>query len=219
MLIGRSSTVYTDHKPLIQIFHMKNPSPRQQRQISYLSQFDIEVKFISGTDNVVADCFSRVELAALEFESYLSQEALETNPLSDKDLSLFKEKPTARGHIFYDTSIAGCPRPVLGERFRVDAFKAVHSIAHSGSKATYELLRTKVVWPFMRRDVKLWCKACLQCQANKVTRHTKPPILSFPTGSRFDTIHMDIVGPLPPCIGYTYLLTIIDRNSRWPESF
>ena len=29
---------------------------------------------------------------------------------------------------------------------------------------------------------------------------------------------MDIVGPLPPSNGYRYLLTMIDRFSRWPEA-
>ncbi len=29
---------------------------------------------------------------------------------------------------------------------------------------------------------------------------------------------MDLVGPLPPSRGHTYLFTIIDRTSRWPEA-
>ena len=29
---------------------------------------------------------------------------------------------------------------------------------------------------------------------------------------------MDIVGPLPASKGFTYLFTIIDRTSRWPEA-
>jgi len=219
LLVAQSTTLHTDHKPLLHIFEMKNPSPRQQRQISYLSQFDIKLNYIAGADNVVADCFSRIEIGSLEFEPLFSKDTLEENPPSIKDLAVFREKPTARGQIYYDTSFAGCPRPILGERLRSAAFQAVHSIAHPGAKATYELLRTKVVWPYMRRDVKLWCKSCFQCQANKITRHTRPPILTFPTGSRFEIIHMDIVGPLPLCSGYSYLLTIIDRNTRWPEAF
>ena len=35
--------------------------------------------------------------------------------------------------------------------------------------------------------------------------------------SRFEHIHVDIVGPLPSSQGYTYLFTIVDRYSRWPE--
>ena len=35
---------------------------------------------------------------------------------------------------------------------------------------------------------------------------------------RFDHIHVDLVGPLPPSDGFTHLLTIVDRFSRWPEA-
>ena len=30
---------------------------------------------------------------------------------------------------------------------------------------------------------------------------------------------MDLVGPLPPSHGFTYLLTCVDRSTRWPETF
>jgi hypothetical protein len=29
---------------------------------------------------------------------------------------------------------------------------------------------------------------------------------------------MDLVGPFPASKGYTYLFTIMDRTSRWPEA-
>ena len=35
---------------------------------------------------------------------------------------------------------------------------------------------------------------------------------------RFSHIHVDLVGPLPASKGFTYLFTIIDRTSRWPEA-
>ncbi|XP_033225876.1 uncharacterized protein K02A2.6-like [Belonocnema kinseyi] len=53
----------------------------------------------------------------------------------------------------------------------------------------------------------------------KVTRHIvlKPAQILAPE-SRFRHIHMDIVGPLPECEGYKYILTVIDRFSRWTEA-
>ena len=45
------------------------------------------------------------------------------------------------------------------------------------------------------------------------------PLGTFATPDiRFDNIHIDNVGPLPPSNGYTYILTCIDRFTRWPEA-
>ena len=53
----------------------------------------------------------------------------------------------------------------------------------------------------------------------KVHRHTSSPLSSFPVlDVRFDNIHIDIVGPLPLSNNYSYLLTCIDRFTRWPEA-
>jgi len=219
ILIGRKFRIFTDHKPIVHALVMKNPSPRQQRQISYLSQFDMQISFIRGSENIVADCLSRIQISSLDLDPFFSHDTLRNNPPNEKDLSHFSTRPFERNGIFYDLSYPGCPRPVLADDLRFSAFKNIHNVTHSGVASTYNLLRTKVIWPFMRRDVKLWTKNCFSCQSNKINRHVKPPLVTFPTGSRFHTIHMDLVGPLPPSEGYTYLLTIIDRNSRWPEAF
>uniref|UniRef100_A0A1X7SEX4 Integrase catalytic domain-containing protein n=1 Tax=Amphimedon queenslandica TaxID=400682 RepID=A0A1X7SEX4_AMPQE len=36
--------------------------------------------------------------------------------------------------------------------------------------------------------------------------------------SRFDYVHVDIVGSIPPSQGYCYLHTFIDRFTHWPEA-
>lgn len=48
--------------------------------------------------------------------------------------------------------------------------------------------------------------------------HLKPSAITAPDG-RFHHVHIDVVGPLPLCQGYRYLVTCIDRFSRWPEAF
>jgi cleavage and polyadenylation specificity factor subunit 1 len=46
--------------------------------------------------------------------------------------------------------------------------------------------------------------------------HTTAPLLPFSTPEvRFDRVHLDLVGPLPPRKGYSYLFTCI---TRWPEA-
>ena len=55
--------------------------------------------------------------------------------------------------------------------------------------------------------------------SSKIHRHTKAPLARIPEPqSRFDHIHMDLVGPLPPSQGFTHLFTIVDRFTRWPEA-
>jgi cleavage and polyadenylation specificity factor subunit 1 len=71
----------------------------------------------------------------------------------------------------------------------------------------------------MLSDISTWTRACISCQKSKTHRHTKSPIQQFPViDKRFAQVHLDLVGPLPPSEGATYLLTCIDRFTRWPEA-
>jgi transposase InsO family protein len=49
---------------------------------------------------------------------------------------------------------------------------------------------------------------------------TRTPTTNRDTGTPppFAHLHVDLVGPLPPSRSHTYLFTIIDRTSRWPEA-
>uniref|UniRef100_A0A5S6QPR7 Integrase catalytic domain-containing protein n=1 Tax=Trichuris muris TaxID=70415 RepID=A0A5S6QPR7_TRIMR len=79
---------------------------------------------------------------------------------------------------------------------------------------------TRYVWPGIQSDVAQWTRQCLQCQQAKVHRHTRSPPKEFPLPhSRFAHVHVDIVGPLPTADGYKYLLTAVDRFTRWPEAW
>jgi Integrase core domain/RNase H-like domain found in reverse transcriptase len=56
------------------------------------------------------------------------------------------------------------------------------------------------------------------CQRAKVVRHVHlaPERIPMPA-CRFAHVHVDIVGPLPVSQGFTHVLTMIDRSTRWPE--
>lgn len=120
--------------------------------------------------------------------------------------------------IICDTS-TDTNRPFVPATMRRNVFLALHSLSHPGIRATQRLTTSKFVWPNIRKDIKHWTRACISCQRAKVNRHSQAPLAKFTLPSaRFEAIHLDLVGPLPPSRGYTYLLTVIDRFTRWPEA-
>ena len=52
-------------------------------------------------------------------------------------------------------------------------------------------------------------------KTNKVHRHTRTPPGKFNVpDKRFVWSHIDLVGPLPPSCGFTWIMTIIERTTR-----
>ena len=110
-------------------------------------------------------------------------------------------------------------RPLVPEVLRKPLFLALHNISHPGVRGSRRLISARFVWPGLSRDVGVWAKSCLQCQRSKVQSHVKASVPAIPVPSRrFSHVHIDIVGPLPSSQGYSYLLTMIDRTTRWPEA-
>ncbi|GFW76091.1 retrovirus-related Pol polyprotein from transposon opus [Trichonephila clavipes] len=71
MLEARDFAVFTDHKPLTYAFRQKSDkcSPRQIRQLDFISQFTTNIVHIPGSDNITADVLSRV--SAITFPSQI----------------------------------------------------------------------------------------------------------------------------------------------------
>ncbi len=111
-------------------------------------------------------------------------------------------------------------RPVVPPGQRENVFQHVHGLAHAGIRATCRMISSRFVWPGLATDVKAWCKSCTACQRAKVTQQEKTPVIKIPIPTaRFSHIHVDIVGPWPASrAGSRYLLTMIDRSTRWFEA-
>ena len=110
----------------------------------------------------------------------------------------------------------GPARPYIPFAFRKQIFNILHGLGHPGVERTRQMVQAKVVWPNMRGDVSRWARECLHCQQAKVTRHVVPPIGDFEVPNRrFEHVNVDLV-TLPLSNGFRYLLTAVDRLSRWP---
>lgn len=229
MLEGRSFAIVTDHKPLTYAFEQRadKASPRQLRHLDYIGQFTTDIRYIPGRDNVPADVCSRImSISALNpvlltdiAKAQSTCEELKHLVTSKTSHLKFQTIPADDGsNLLCDTS-SGKPRPFIPPEFRRPIFDSIHNLSHPGIAATVNMLRERFCWPSLKRDVALWAKTCIPCQRSKVWRHTSSAIGMYqPAEKRFSHINVDIVGPLPPSDGYRYLLTIIDRFSRWPEA-
>ena len=233
-LEGRQFHVLTDHKPLTFALNTRSDrySPRQARQLDYISQFTSNIRHVQGTDNVVADALSRIETNALlsgqpptvDFAAMADAQAndpqirsLQASPTSTL---IVEAVPLANSPnpLYCDTS-TGTNRPLVPQPWRRTVFNSLHGLSHPGIRATQKLITSRFVWPGINSDIRRWTRSCVQCQRAKIQKHTTTPLSSFPTpDARFDVIHIDLVGPLPPSRGYTYLLTCVDRYTRWPEA-
>ena len=62
IMCGYTTTVQTVHKPLVSVWKKSIVcnSPCLQRLLLRLSQYDVNIEYLKGKDNVVADALSRV---------------------------------------------------------------------------------------------------------------------------------------------------------------
>ena len=230
-LEGRKVTLVTDHKPLVSAATSQHlaKTDRQQRHWSVILEYVSDVVYLRGVDNVVADCLSRPVQAVTADPLDLSYiaEKQKNDPEISQYLERLEEVRQADGTTLLCETSTPLPRPFVPDNCRRTIFDKFHNLSHPGKKAMIKLLTKRYFWPNMKRQIQTWVNECLRCQAAKVHRHTQAPFKTFDKPcSRFEIVHIDIVGPLPPAKrpGRTetaperYLLTCIDRATRWIEA-
>lgn len=230
LLEAREFDLLTDHKPLTYAFKQKpeKATPRQFRQLDFISQFTTSILHIKGKENILADALSRI--SAIEMPSPIDYNEIARVQDTDHELkSLINEPkhglelkkvalPGTDIPLFCDIS-TGNVRPYIPENFRKLVFDSLHKLSHPGIKATSKLVRERFIWPQINSDCTKWAKTCIECQKNKVSKHTRAPLGRFPgQADRFDHVHLDLIGPMPPSEGKSYCLTMVDRCTRWPEA-
>ena len=222
---GRSFTAFTDHKPLTSaIDSATERSPRQTRHLSYISEFTTDLRHVSGKHNVVADALSRIfafDSSGVDFEQ------LATTQATSEEITAYKTAvtglnlesiPYGKSMVLCDTS-TGTPRPVVPREWTRHIFDSIHGLAHTGVRPTQRAVGSRFVWYSMKKDIQRWCQECHACQASKIHRHTRAPLVTpAPPAARFSALHVDLVGPLPVSEGMSYLFTVVDRFTRWPEA-
>ena len=114
------------------------------------------------------------------------------------------------------------PRTVIPSVVKIKIMKTLHEnqlSGHMGQNKTLKKIQERFFWPNMASEVNEFVKSCPKCQIRKPNNpksHGK--LQTFPSKYPFDTVCIDILGPLPETQRCNkYVLVIIDRFTRWPE--
>ena len=89
--------ILTDHKPLIYAINSINTqhSPRQARQLDYISQFTTDIRHIQGSQNLVADALSRIQTNISFPSSTVSLSELAQQQQTDVELQSYLQSPNS----------------------------------------------------------------------------------------------------------------------------
>ena len=197
-----------------------------------LKEFDFTVKYIKGSDNVVADCLSRNDsLKLMESESnydmemyqifeylkFLSfPEGMETRDrkrLLNKANKFFIQD----GELYRRHTKKGPRRVIMNNVERKTLLEYAHdSLGHFGIRSTYEFLDVEYFWPRMYEDVKSYVSNCETC---KKFNFRKEIISKAEVGVErlFERTGIDFDGPLPETKnGFKYIIVASEYLTGWP---
>ena len=156
----------------------------------------------------------------VKFNEIAAEQAVcaETKQLRERMKQSVQQVVVQGQEMWCDTS-TGALRPLVPVSQRRLVFEAVHNLAHPGIRATKRMVASRFIWEGCAKDVTAWCRECQGCNTGKVTVQETTDVHPIPLpAERFQHVHVDLVGPLPTSAeGYTHLLTVVDRTTRWPE--
>jgi hypothetical protein len=170
---------WTDHKPLVTAISCVSApiSPRQQRHLAFISEFNVQMLYLPGLKNVVAVFLSRPNqtttgsVAATsaahpeDFEEMAAKQNLcqVTQRLPGGIFLKLAFRQTGAQCLAGDVS-TGNFRPIVPLQFRKNIFDHFHNVAHPGRLASRCIISSRFVWRGLSSDVTALARGCLACQ-------------------------------------------------------
>jgi len=236
-LLGRSFKVKTDQQSLKFLLEQRVGTISQQKWLSKLLGYDFVIEYKRGKENKVADALSRkfedpltaeeLSLSLISFPIPSWTTELQASYLQDAETSSILEtlqqgKPAPPGYSLQQGLLLRKGRLwiVKGSPFQFQLLGYIHSnptSGHSGYHKTVHRAKLDFYWKGMRNDIKKFVRECDICQVNKhETLHPAGLLQPLPIPSRiWADISMDFIEGLPPSHGYTVILVVIDRLSKY----
>ena len=230
-LHGVSFKVITDHQSLRYLSTQPNLSPRQIRWMEAMAEYDMDIEYQPGKNNVVADALSR--RVDQQVNAVTRSSSSPTNALHDRIRAAYRDDELCRNLL--DNSSERRTDYVLRDgllykdgKLYIPNNKQIKTLimheshdtpiaGHMGADKTVQLVSRQFFWPRLSTDVREYVTSCLSCQSNKASNQ-QPMGLLQPIAvpeKRWDVVTMDLIGPLPKTRnGFDAIFVCVDKLSK-----
>ncbi|KAJ0885707.1 putative nucleotidyltransferase, Ribonuclease H [Helianthus annuus] len=227
-LLGRPFVVKTDHVNLKYLLEQRITTPAQSRWLPKLLGFDYKIEHKSGNLNRGADALSRkpeFHFLGVSHPCSTVWAVIQEEVQSD---SFYSNLPSS-----LPVTVKGNIRERDGVWFRDDAvllssksplLSTVLAMCHSspegghfGFHKTFAKVKHNFWWVGMKEFVKKYIKECHTCQRAKTDSLQPAGLLQpLPVPERvWEDISMDFVEGLPVSNGFTVVMVVVDRLSKY----
>lgn len=120
------------------------------------------------------------------------------------------------GLLYYDRRLFLSSASTLKSRL-LHEHHSTPMAGHPGWERTFRLLSAGFYWSTMRKDVRKFVEACETCQATKYSTQKPAGLLQpLPIPSQvWEDVSMDFIVGLPQSRGYTVIMVVVDRLSKY----
>lgn len=225
-LIGKSFTVYSDHKPLENL-NIKSRTDEELGDLSYyLSQYDFKIKYAPGKNNLEADCLSRNPVLEanknvheqLKIINLITLNDILTDQEKNEDIKKYKNKLINKHNIYYK-KIRKQEKILLSEELSVKFIKLIHdNMCHIGIKQMQKKIGKFYTAKNITKNIINLCKQCEICIKNKTRGQAKYGLMSYlgPATKPFEIVSIDTIGGFGGSRSTKrYLHLLVDHFTRY----
>lgn len=203
-LIGRSFTVYSDHKPL-ENMNIRSRTDEELGDLTYyLSQYDFQIKYSPGKNNIEADCLSRNPVLEshenkeeqLKIVNFIKLEEILKDQEYNNEIKNMKNNLIKKDNVYFK-KVREKEKIILSERFSVKLIKQVHeNLCHIGIKQIQKKICPLYMAENLIKNIRQVYKSCEICLKNKSRGENKFGLMSQlgPATKPFEIISIDTIG-------------------------
>lgn len=203
-LIGKTFTVYTDHKPLENLNVKVRTDEELGDLIYYITQFDVIIKYAPGKNNLEADCLSRNPVlesninndTVLKIVNLINLREIQNDQRENSDINYNTQNVVSKNNIYYKKQ-KNNEKIILSEKFCQKFIKKVHeSMCHIGIRQLQMKICPIYTAKNMIKNIQQICKNCQTCKKNKSRGQEKIGLMSHlgPATKPFEIVSIDTVG-------------------------